>query len=65
MKDLNGMTVLLTGAAGGIGKEYTRQLLELGCNLILTDFESDRLSAMAQEVLEGSRVIPGKDTRDS
>ncbi len=60
MKDLNGMTVLLTGAAGGIGKEYTRQLLELGCNLILTDFESDRLSAMAQEVLEGSRSSPGR-----
>jgi uncharacterized protein len=60
MKDLNGMTVLLTGAAGGIGKEYTRQLLELGCNLILTDLEGDRLATMAQETLECSQSSPGR-----
>jgi uncharacterized protein len=57
MKDLDGLNVLITGAAGGIGREYAYQLLELGCNLILTDLDVDRLAAMAREILEcpGSR----------
>ena len=59
MKDLGGMTVILTGAAGGIGKEYTKQLLELGCNLILTDLDADRLAAMARDILECSGSCRG------
>lgn len=37
MTQLNQSVVLLTGAAGGFGQELTRQLLEAGSRLILTD----------------------------
>jgi uncharacterized protein len=54
MKDLEGLNILITGAAGRIGREYVRQLLNLGCNLILTDLDGDRLAAMAREIIENS-----------
>jgi short-subunit dehydrogenase len=43
MTDLNHAIVLLTGAAGGFGQELTRQLLQAGSRLILTDLDCDRL----------------------
>lgn len=52
MKDLSGMRVLVTGAAGGMGREYARQLLDLGCSLILTDLDGERLAAVTREILE-------------
>jgi short-subunit dehydrogenase len=60
MKDLRNMNVVITGAAGGFGKEYARQLLELGCNLILTDIDVDRLTAVTQKTLVQSQTCPGK-----
>jgi uncharacterized protein len=59
MKDLDGLNILITGAAGGIGREYTRQLLKFGCNLILTDLDADRLAAMARETLECTGACRG------
>lgn len=43
MTELNQAIVLLTGAAGGFGQELTRQLLQAGSRLILTDLDGDRL----------------------
>lgn len=43
MTELNQAIVLLTGAAGGFGQELTRQLLQAGSRLILTDLDRDRL----------------------
>lgn len=60
MKDLTGMKVILTGAAGGIGREYAKQLLEAGCDLILTDLEGDRLMSMAHEILDAPTSSAGK-----
>jgi uncharacterized protein len=60
MKDLDGLNILITGAAGGIGREYARQFLNLGCNLILTDLDADRLAAVTRETLECSRPCRGR-----
>lgn len=43
MTQLNQSVVLLTGAAGGFGQELTRQLLEAGSRLILTDLHEAAL----------------------
>jgi short-subunit dehydrogenase len=43
MTPLNQSVVLLTGAAGGFGQELTRQLLEAGSRLILTDLHEAAL----------------------
>lgn len=37
---LQGKNILITGASGGFGKELTRQLLQKGSNLILTDLKA-------------------------
>lgn len=59
MKDLSGMRVLITGAAGGIGREYARQFLEQGCHLVLTDIDGDRLSVVAKEIFGSSHPSSG------
>jgi short-subunit dehydrogenase len=43
MTDLNRKKILLTGAAGGFGVEFTRQLLAKGADLILSDIDTNRL----------------------
>lgn len=43
MTDLNGKKVLLTGAAGGFGGEFTRQLIQKGARLILSDINEQSL----------------------
>jgi short-subunit dehydrogenase len=49
MTQLQGTTVLLTGAAGGFGSVLTRRLLEEGARLVLTDREVAPLEALAGE----------------
>ncbi len=44
MTDLNGKTVLVTGAGGGFGKHLVEQLLERHCTLIVTDLDAELLS---------------------
>lgn len=45
IKDLSGMTALVTGAAGGIGLEFAKVLFNMGANLILLDIDEKRLEA--------------------
>ncbi|MEC4814226.1 MAG: SDR family NAD(P)-dependent oxidoreductase, partial [Scytonema sp. PMC 1069.18] len=49
--------VLITGAAGGFGRELTRQLLEAGSRLILTDIDEavlrERVEGIQREVSTG------------
>lgn len=40
MNNLKGKTILITGASGGFGRELTKQLLEKGSDLILTDLKT-------------------------
>lgn len=50
MTQLNNAVVLLTGAAGGFGQELTRQLLQAGSRLILTDLDEAILWQQAQTI---------------
>jgi short-subunit dehydrogenase len=60
MTQLRDAVVLITGAAGGFGQEFTRQLLIAGSRLILTDLDKavlhKRLEAIQREVTTGDVV---------
>ncbi|WP_066384086.1 MULTISPECIES: SDR family oxidoreductase [unclassified Anabaena] len=57
MTQLSQAVVLITGASGGFGQQLTRQLLEAGSRLILTDIDEtllrQRVAAIQQEVKTG------------
>jgi NAD(P)-dependent dehydrogenase (short-subunit alcohol dehydrogenase family) len=48
--DVNGRTVLITGAARGIGAETARRLHRKGANVALVGLEPERLEALAAEL---------------
>jgi len=50
MRELSGKTVLLTGAASGIGRELALQLADEGCHLLLVDVDQKRLQEVANRV---------------
>ncbi|MGF1539861.1 MAG: SDR family NAD(P)-dependent oxidoreductase [Pleurocapsa sp.] len=60
MSELNNAVILITGAAGGFGRELTRQLLQAGSRLILTDLDldtlRDRAFAIQQEIKTGEII---------
>ena len=41
--DLTGKTALITGAAGLLGVEHAKALLEIGATVIMTDLDEDSL----------------------
>jgi NAD(P)-dependent dehydrogenase (short-subunit alcohol dehydrogenase family) len=47
-----GRTVLVTGAAGGIGSALLRKLVDSGARVAATDLDGDRLRAVVEEVGE-------------
>lgn len=58
MTDLNQAVVVLTGATGGFGQELTRQLLQAGSHLILSDLDRTTLDNQAAKV--SSTITTGK-----
>lgn len=50
MINLEGKTVLITGATGGIGQAIAQKLAELGCNLILTSSNEESLSRLSSSL---------------
>ena len=50
MTNFRKAVVLLTGATGGFGQELTRQLLQAGSRLILTDLDRDNLNNLAAKI---------------
>ncbi|MBL1433215.1 MAG: SDR family oxidoreductase [Gammaproteobacteria bacterium] len=52
--NLNGKTVLLTGASGGIGSAISKRLVKEGCRLLLIDRHEKPLQLIQRE-LDGSR----------
>ena len=49
MTDLNDAVVLVTGATGGFGRQMTRQFLEAGSRLLLTDVDVAALDSLTAE----------------
>ena len=58
MTDLDRAVVVLTGATGGFGRELTRQLLQAGSSLILSDLDRSALDEYARQI--GSEATSGK-----
>ncbi|MCX8100762.1 MAG: SDR family NAD(P)-dependent oxidoreductase [Geminicoccaceae bacterium] len=52
----DGRLIVVTGAAGGIGRETAKLLLAQGARLLLVDRDAARLEALAQELAAGLRV---------
>jgi short-subunit dehydrogenase len=65
MTQLYKAVIIITGASGGFGVELTRQLLEAGSRLILTDLDESilrqRVEAIQQQVSTGEvlAILPG------
>ncbi|QKW09882.1 SDR family oxidoreductase [Streptomyces sp. NA04227] len=58
LSHLHGRNVLLTGAAGGIGRATARLAARDGALLFLTDLDGPKLAALASELrAEGGRVV--------
>jgi NAD(P)-dependent dehydrogenase (short-subunit alcohol dehydrogenase family) len=55
MQTLTGRTALVTGAAGGIGRELVRALLGAGANVVAADIADGGLTALA-ETMAGERL---------
>ena len=51
-----GPWALVTGAARGMGAEFSRQIADLGVNLVMVDVLADELAATASEI-GGSRQV--------
>lgn len=50
MTELNNAVILVTGAAGGFGRELTKQLLAKGSRLILTDLNLEILNQQVKNI---------------
>lgn len=50
MNQAQAKTAVITGAAGGIGKELARRMAQRGVNLVLVDLNEDALKAVVQEL---------------
>ena len=56
MFNLSGKRVLITGAAGGIGKELSKSFLELGANIILSGTNINRLQSLKDDLNQKCEV---------
>ena len=57
MFDLSGKRVLITGAAGGIGKELSKSFLEVGANIILSGTNIKRLESLKDHLNQECEVF--------
>lgn len=62
MQSLSGRTALVTGAAGGIGREFVRALLRAGANVMAADIVDAGLMALT-ESMTGERLGQRLTTR--
>ncbi|KAI5854499.1 hypothetical protein GGS23DRAFT_619752 [Durotheca rogersii] len=56
--DLSGKTAIVTGASVGLGLEAARQLLDLGCKVIIAVRDQSRGERARREITEGRDISP-------
>ena len=56
MFDLSGKKVLITGAAGGIGRELSNSFLEVGASIILSGTNVKRLETLKEDLNQECEV---------
>lgn len=56
MRGLKDKVALITGAAGGMGQQISKRLLEEGCRLALLDIDGRRLAELKTALNAGDRV---------
>ena len=54
----DGQTVVVTGAASGIGAVIARHFADAGAHLVLSDVDGDRLEAVADDIVTGGHARP-------
>lgn len=47
---IKGKNVIITGGASGVGKELTKQMLKLGCNVASIDINAENLKKLKEEL---------------
>jgi len=57
MIDLNSKVAIVTGAAGGIGRETAATLLRCGARVIMTDVDGKKVEAAAASMAAGDKVV--------
>lgn len=60
--DIRGRTIMLTGAAGGVGAATARLLAARGANLVLVDVQEGTLAALARELGDPAMAAPADIT---
>ena len=58
MTDLTGKTILITGAAHGIGRALSEKSADLGMKIVLVDIAAEPLAAFAGNLGEKTEVLP-------
>ena len=56
---LSGKTILITGAAGGLGAALAQQCARLGADLVLLDRNRRGLSVLSDRIVDGGFAAPG------
>lgn len=64
MTDLKNALVLITGAGGGFGRQMTKQFLDAGCDLLVSDRNDSALSALQAEFAGQAARIKGAIAAD-
>jgi 3-hydroxy acid dehydrogenase/malonic semialdehyde reductase len=57
MAEIQGRIVLVTGAAGGMGRAITRALIESGRRVVLVDRDAESLRALAAEIGDNTCAV--------
>ena len=65
MKRFAGKTVLVTGAASGIGRAVARRFSDEGANLVVIDLDRSELEEASVELSQDRLLIQATDTSNS